>query len=60
MTTLFTPARPLAPVGLYTVTVRDQVSVGVPGGESGVQQAPFTWTFSTHPARTDWPLFYSS
>lgn len=52
MTTFFTPSRPLAPVGVYTVTVRDQISVGVPNGDSGVQQVPFTWSFSTHPVRT--------
>src|SRR5690606_20705417 len=56
MTTLFTPARPLAPVGVHTVTVSDQVSVGVPGGESGVQQVPFMWSFNTHPARTFLPV----
>jgi glycosidase len=51
MTTIFTPAHPLAPVGTYSVTVRDQISVGVPGGDSGLQQAPFIWAFSTHPAQ---------
>lgn len=56
MTTLFTPARPLAPVGVHTVTVSDQISIGVPGGESGVQQVPFSWSFNTHPARTFLPV----
>jgi hypothetical protein len=59
MTTTFTPTRPLAPVGLYTVTVSDQISVGVPNGDSGVQQVPFTWSFSTHPALAYWPVFFS-
>ena len=43
----FTPDALLAPGTTYTVLVSGAASVGVPGGDSGVQQVPVTWDFTT-------------
>ncbi|HSH01002.1 MAG TPA: alpha-amylase family glycosyl hydrolase [Anaerolineae bacterium] len=43
----FTPAAPLAPMTTYTVTVDAVVSPGVTGAETGTQQIPAIWTFTT-------------
>ncbi len=48
-TVTFTPDADLATGAFYTVTVAGAQSVGVPGGDSGVQQFPVTWTFLTTP-----------
>ncbi|MBX3056296.1 MAG: alpha amylase N-terminal ig-like domain-containing protein [Anaerolineae bacterium] len=48
-TVTFTPDANLATGTFYTVTVAGAQSVGVPGGDSGVQQFPVTWTFLTTP-----------
>ncbi|MCA9933056.1 MAG: Ig-like domain-containing protein, partial [Anaerolineales bacterium] len=48
-TTVFTPDAPLEAAGTYTVTVAGQQTNGVPGGDSGVQQVPVTWQFTTAP-----------
>ena len=44
----FTPDVDLADGATYTVTVAGAVSVGVPGGDTGVQQAPVVFSFTTH------------
>jgi alpha-glucosidase len=43
----FTPDADLEPGVTYTVLVAGAVSVGVPNGDSGVQQTPVTWVFTT-------------
>jgi hypothetical protein len=43
----FAPDAMLVPGATYTVLVSGAVSIGVPGGDSGVQQAPVTWDFTT-------------
>ena len=43
----FTPDMELAAGTTHMATVSGAVSVGVPGGDSGVQQAPATWSFTT-------------
>ncbi|MCL4264667.1 MAG: PKD domain-containing protein [Anaerolineae bacterium] len=48
-TVTFTPNTDLDTGAFYTVTVAGAQSVGVPGGDSGVQQFPVTWTFLTAP-----------
>jgi hypothetical protein len=47
-TVTFIPDAGLAPGTTYTITVSGAISVGVPGGDTGVQQAPVVWSFSTH------------
>jgi hypothetical protein len=47
-TVTFTPNAALADGTTYTVTVSGAVSVGVPGGDSGVLQTPVVWRFTTH------------
>ncbi|MEJ2748127.1 MAG: Ig-like domain-containing protein, partial [Anaerolineae bacterium] len=44
----FTPDADLADGTTYTVTVDGAVSVGVPGGDSGVLQAPVVFSFTTY------------
>ncbi len=45
----FTPDAALATGTTYTVTVAGAMSVGVPGGDTGVQQVPVQWAFTTVP-----------
>jgi hypothetical protein len=47
-TVTFTPDADLADGTTYTVTVAGAVSVGVPGGDSGVLQTPVVFSFTTH------------
>jgi hypothetical protein len=47
-TVTFTPDADLSDGTTYTVTVAGAVSVGVPGGDSGVLQAPVAFSFTTH------------
>lgn len=47
-TVTFTPDEDLADGTTYAVTVGGAVSVGVPGGDSGVLQAPVAFSFTTH------------
>ncbi len=47
-TVTFTPDAGLVDGTTYTVTVAGAVSVGVPGGDSGVLQAPVVFSFTTH------------
>lgn len=46
-TVTFTPAAPLEPGTTYDVTIAGASSVGVPGGDSGVQQVGVTTQFTT-------------
>lgn len=46
-TVTFTPDAALTEGTMYTVTVAGAVSVGVPGGDSGVLQAPVVFSFTT-------------
>jgi glycosidase len=48
-TVTFTPDADLTRGTTYDVTITNAVSVGVPGGESGVLQAPYTFSFTTVP-----------
>ncbi|MCA9925353.1 MAG: Ig-like domain-containing protein, partial [Anaerolineales bacterium] len=48
-TVTFTPDALLAKGATYTVTVAGAVSVGIPGGDSGVQQMPVVFSFTTEP-----------
>lgn len=51
-TVTFTPDAPLTQAEVYTVTVAGQTSPGVPGAESGAQQVPVQWSFTTTEAPT--------
>jgi len=42
-----TPDSDLEPGTAYTVTISAAVSVGIPGGDAGVQQAPVVFSFTT-------------
>jgi len=46
-TVTFTPDKPLVLGETYTVTVAGAVSVGVDGGDSGTQQVPVIFSFTT-------------
>ncbi len=46
-TVTFVPNAPLAPATTYDVTIAGAVSVGQPGGDSGVLQTPVVFSFTT-------------
>ncbi|MCP4429209.1 MAG: alpha-amylase [Chloroflexi bacterium] len=46
-TATFTPDADLAPGATHTITVLGAVSIGVPGGDTGVQQTPVVFSFTT-------------
>ena len=48
----FAPDLELALGSVYTVSVAGQTTPGVPGGDTGVQQVPVTWSFTTVDAPT--------
>jgi glycosidase/PKD repeat protein len=43
----FTPDAPLQPSTVHTVTIEGAQTNGVPGGDSGTQQVPAIWQFTT-------------
>jgi hypothetical protein len=52
-TVTFTPDAQLEAGIAYTATVAGQTSIGVPGGDTGVQQVPVSWSFQTHILTTE-------
>jgi hypothetical protein len=54
----FTPDAPLTGATTYTVTAAGQISQPPAGGDTGVQQVPTVWSFTTKPFTVYLPLVF--